>query len=153
MALDCNQAGVLLSIQYVLAPVVASVDTTLKEESTMNERSIPASDEAWEDRSLGSDEAAVKVVDEATTKAVDEAAGTQLISIRMQKSMIDEIKVIAAKNGGMGYQTLIKQVLQRFIDSEKRMVWNEYVSRKLKEQQKEADSDKARAKQREKKAA
>src|SRR5581483_3631401 len=151
MALDWNQACVLLSIQYVLVPVVVSVDTIYSEVTKMNGRSIPASDEAWEDRSLGSDEAAVKVVDEAATKAVDEAAGTQLISIRMQKSMIDEIKVIAAKNGGMGYQTLVKQVLQRFIDCEKRMVWNEYVSRKLKEQQKEADQDKAaRAKQKEK---
>jgi uncharacterized protein (DUF4415 family) len=100
----------------------------------MDKRTIPASDEAWDERSLGSDENFVAVADESLAAGVDEAAGTQLISIRMQKSMIEDLKAIALNNGGLGYQTLMKQVIQRFIDCEKRTVWNEFVSQKLKEE-------------------
>ena len=59
--------------------------------------------------------------------AIDEAAGTQLISIRMQKSMVDAFKTIAAANKGIGYQTLMKQILQRFIENEMKRVWNEHL--------------------------
>ena len=120
----------------------------------MNKATIPATDEAWDERVLGSDEAYVEIADESLTESVDKAAGTQLISMRVSKSMIDDFKAIAAQNGGIGYQTLMKQILQRFIDSEKRQVWNEYVSKKLKEQNSNtAASGKPRAKSRERKAA
>jgi hypothetical protein len=102
-------------------------------------KTIPSTDEAWDERILGADEAFVKVDDGDIDKEIDEAAGTQLISIRMQKSMIEDLKAICALNGGMGYQTLMKQMLQRFIDGEKKQFWNAMVAEKLKEQQAQAE--------------
>lgn len=104
----------------------------------MNKQRIHASDEAWENRSLGNDENFVEVVGDAQVDVINEASGTQLISIRMQKSLIDDFKMIASLNGSIGYQTLMKQIMQRFVCSEKKRIFNELVSEKLKAQQKEA---------------
>lgn len=102
----------------------------------MSKQRIPGTDKAWDERLLGNDESFVEVADKALSDAVNEAAGTQLISMRISKVMIDELKAIAARNGGLRYQTLMKQILQRFIDGEKALLWNEYVSQKIKEQHK-----------------
>jgi len=99
----------------------------------MGKPTIPSTDEAWEERTLGADEAYVKVDDSATEVEIDEASGTQLVSIRMQKAMIEDLKLIGAINGGLGYQTLMKQILQRFIDSEKKKIWNDVMAEKMKE--------------------
>ena len=100
----------------------------------MTDQTILTSVEAWEEGVLGTNENFVKVADAALTDAIDSAVGTQMISVRMQQSMIDDLKAIAAMNGGMGYQTLMKQALQRFIDCEKKQLWNEFVREKMKEQ-------------------
>jgi len=104
----------------------------------MNKQSIRSSDEAWEDRSLGNDDGSVKVVDDAQEANIDEASGTQMISIRLQKSLIDDFKMIASLNGGIGYQTLMKQIMKRFVDSEKRQIFNDLVAEKLRMQKKSA---------------
>jgi len=96
---------------------------------------IPDTEEAWEERTLGADEKFVEVVDQAEEELINEAAGTQLISIRMSKCMIDDFKMIASLNGSIGYQTLMKQILQRFVDGEKKRILRELVSEKLKEQE------------------
>ncbi len=95
-----------------------------------HETKIPSTDEAWDNRELGADEAFVEVV-KASDLQVDASAGTQLISIRMGVSMIEELKLIAGING-IGYQTLMKQVLGRFVESEKKVIWNQIVSKQLK---------------------
>lgn len=84
----------------------------------MSKDTIPTSDEAWDDKALGADEKYVRVVDSKTAEQIDDAAGTQLISIRMQKSTIEDLKLIASLNK-IGYQTLIKQVMNRFVECEK----------------------------------
>lgn len=94
---------------------------------------IPDTEEAWEERTLGADEKFVEVVDQVEEELINEAAGTQLISIRMSKCMIEDFKMIASLNGSIGYQTLMKQILQRFVDSEKKRILRELVSEKLKE--------------------
>lgn len=99
----------------------------------MSKKTIPASDEAWDNGSLGADEAFVKVVDESLEEAINEAAGTQLISIRLQKTMIEDFKILAELNGEMGYQTLMKQILQRFVDCEKKRIYQELVTEKLRD--------------------
>jgi predicted DNA binding CopG/RHH family protein len=90
--------------------------------------SIPAIVETWDDEGLGADLESMKVVDKTTAEALDDAAGTQLISIRMNKSMVDAFKVIASANKGIGYQTLMKQILQRFIEGEMKRVWSEHLA-------------------------
>jgi predicted DNA binding CopG/RHH family protein len=106
----------------------------------MSKQSIHASDEAWEDRSLGSDENFVKVANDEQEASVAEASGTQMISIRIQKSLIEDFKMIASLNGNIGYQTLMKQIMQRFVDCEKKQILNELVREKLKSQQKLTES-------------
>lgn len=96
----------------------------------MEKKSIPASDEAWDERLLGADENFVGVVEADIAKAIDEAVGSQLISIRMQKSTIEDLKLIASLNG-IGYQTLMKQVMQRFVDCEKKQLFRELAAEKI----------------------
>jgi len=114
----------------------------------MNKQKIQASDEAWDARSLGNHEDFVEVVDETNEIKIDEASGTQLISIRLQKSLIDDFKLIASLNGNIGYQTLMKQIMQRFVECEKKRIFNELVSERLKEQQKHMEKEKPTEKQR-----
>lgn len=98
----------------------------------MNKKLIPSTDEAWEERILGADEQFVKVVDNDSAAKIDEAAGLQLISIRMHKSTIEDLKLIASINK-IGYQTLMKQVMQRFVDCEMKQMCRELISAKHKE--------------------
>lgn len=97
----------------------------------MSKITIPVDNYDWDDEALMAEPGPLKVVDEKTALAIDEASGTQLVSIRMQKSMIDAFKAIAAANKNIGYQTLMKQILQRFIDSEMKRVWNEHLAENL----------------------
>lgn len=68
----------------------------------------------WEARELGASEAYVKP-STLDGKTVDEALGLKAVSIRLQTSMIDDLKAIAARDG---IQPLIKRVLARFIEEE-----------------------------------
>jgi hypothetical protein len=58
------------------------------------------------------------------SQAIDEALALQLISIRLQKSLIEDFKFIATLNG-IGYQPLMRQILKRFVDSEKKRILRE----------------------------
>jgi predicted DNA binding CopG/RHH family protein len=80
---------------------------------------IPASDEAWDSGELGKDKThAKKVRIPAEHRArQDEGLDLQLISIRMPKSLIEDLKKIASLNN-MGYQPLARQALTRFVTGE-----------------------------------
>jgi uncharacterized protein (DUF4415 family) len=116
----------------------------------MSKQPIISSDEAWEERALGADENYVKAVDAELAKGIDEAAGTQMISIRLQKSLIEDFKMIAAYNNGIGYQTLMKQILQRFVDSEKEQIWNALVSEQIRQKNQLSKKNKIQVNQEEK---
>ena len=49
--------------------------------------------------------------------ALNEATAMQSISIRLEKALIDELKMIADING-LGYQPLIRRALHRFANGE-----------------------------------
>lgn len=88
---------------------------------------IPATDEAWEDGQLGRDAEFAVEADGDIEAAIDEALDLKLISIRLQKSLIDDFKYIASVNN-IGYQTLMRQILQRFSDSEKKKILRDYAA-------------------------
>jgi hypothetical protein len=88
---------------------------------------IPGSDEAWETGLLGRDEAFVGVADEALDAVIDHSLELQPISIRLQKSLIEDLKAIAKLNG-LRYQTLVRQVLTRFADYEKKNLLRQLAS-------------------------
>jgi len=120
----------------------------------MDKKTISAVDDAWDDDAIGDiDEGPLTVASADASARIDSASGTQLVSIRMQKSMIDAFKAIAAANKNIGYQTLIKQILQRFVDSEMKRVWSEHLAELSESASKENPQDKPRAKERQKKAA
>ncbi|WP_350304339.1 hypothetical protein [Photorhabdus viridis] len=92
---------------------------------------IASTDEAWDNRELGCSEAHVKVSDDMTEDLINEALELQLISIRLNKSLIEDFKMIADLNG-LGYQPLIRQVLNRFANCEKKRILIETHSNAMK---------------------
>ena len=93
---------------------------------TKPRKKIPGTTEAWEQGLLGADERYCKVakIDQAE---IDESLGLQAISIRMPTNLLDDLKTIAEING-MGYQSLVKQILKRFVDAEMRMLLKDYAN-------------------------
>lgn len=79
---------------------------------------------AWESRELGADENYVEVANGFDEKAADDALALKAISIRLQQSLVDDLKAIAKING-IGYQPLVRQVLNRFADCEKKRLLRE----------------------------
>lgn len=77
--------------------------------------------EAWENRTLGADEAYAVKADHSHEVALDEALGMQSISIRLPKQLIENYKLIAHFHG-IGYQPLMRDVLHRWVPSALREV-------------------------------
>lgn len=89
---------------------------------------IPGTDEAWEDGLLGNDEKFASPLPESEAASdlaqINESLGLQPISIRLEKSLVEDFKTIATING-LGYQTLMRQALKRFAECEmKRILGN-----------------------------
>lgn len=88
----------------------------------MTEREkILGTTEAWESETLGADEKHVRVASQETSKQVDEALGLQLISIRLDKSLIESFKILGAFHN-IGYQPLMRDALKRFADGEMKAI-------------------------------
>ncbi len=64
-----------------------------------------------------------------TSDAVDENIGLQMISIRLQKGLVEDLKFIATAHG-IGYQPLIKDILHRFVVHEKKQIISDAIERK-----------------------
>lgn len=73
--------------------------------------------DAWESGKLGRDEQFVKTAESAEEAALDEALELKLISIRLPKKLINQLKLVGHFHG-VGYQPLIRDVLGRFAKSE-----------------------------------
>jgi predicted DNA binding CopG/RHH family protein len=77
--------------------------------------------EEWEDGDLGqSTEHAVRSSrerEEMIHKMIDEATDLKMISIRLQEGLIDALKAIAERKG-IGYQPLVRQVLNEYVREE-----------------------------------
>lgn len=95
------------------------------------DKKIEGSAEAWEKGSLGENAKYAKAPSKDFAIEVDDAMGLQSISIRLQKSLIEDFRAIAALNN-IGYQTLMRQILQRFADAEKKKILQEAASAAVK---------------------
>ena len=94
----------------------------MKLEKTMNDADKLTSDsEAWDNGALGQDEQFAVRTSQETENAVDGALGLQMISVRLQKSLIEDLKFIAKINE-VGYQPLIRGVLCRFAKRDRKSV-------------------------------
>ena len=108
-------------------------------------KKIDASDEAWDSGQLGRDDAHVGVVKEDIEAMINESLDLQPISIRIQKSLIEDFKMIASMHG-IGYQPLMRQVLTRFADCEKKNIFRQTIAERKEahkgEEQKDDDPPK-----------
>jgi len=85
----------------------------------MNDMPKVHSEDVWESRELGATESFVRKASAEHEKSLDEKLDLQIISIRLQKSLIDDLKDLAGEDG-LGYQPYIRQVLTHHVRNEKR---------------------------------
>ncbi len=96
----------------------------------------------WETGELGATEESVRLSSLDKSHAVDEALGMQLISIRLQKKLVADLKRIA-DHYEIGYQPMVRDLLNRFAQSELKMILREELQDLEAEQQaSEAESTK-----------
>lgn len=87
--------------------------------------SIPDTEEAWSSGELGKEEEFAAIApDDNIDAIINEHLELQPISIRLEKSLIEDFKIIA-KLHGLGYQPLMRQTLKRFADCEKKRILRE----------------------------
>lgn len=124
------------------------------------EKTILGSDEAWENGSLGNSEANAVPLSDVKQKemdlAIEDSLGLCPISIRLERSLIEDFKNIATINK-IGYQTLMRQALKRFAECEKKrligMMAAEMEARMEAEKRSSEESRKPVVRPKEKKAA
>jgi predicted DNA binding CopG/RHH family protein len=101
----------------------------------------------WDSGELGQELAHAKRSDQKHEIALDDAMGLQMISIRLQKKMIEDLKMIGMAHG-VGYQPLIRDILSRFIDHEIKQIQRDTIERlqleaaKMLEKEKEKEKEK-----------
>ena len=78
-------------------------------------------EEAWHSGELGADEQYAAVAPDDMESIINENLDLQPISIRLEKSLIEDFKLIADLHG-LGYQPLMRQTLKRFADCEKKRI-------------------------------
>lgn len=88
-------------------------------------KKIEGTIEAWENGDLGCDEEFARVTNDS--EEIDKALGLQMISIRLDISLIDDLKAIADLQG-IGYQPLIRTVLHRFTNAEMKRIARDYAA-------------------------
>lgn len=91
-----------------------------------NEEKIVGTPEAWETGQLGMSEEHAVVSTLIDQDVLNDSLDLQMISIRMQKGMIRDLKAISSVWDNMGYQTLIKNVLHRFIEAEMKQFYRQH---------------------------
>jgi predicted DNA binding CopG/RHH family protein len=103
---------------------------------------IEGTAEAWETGLLGNDERYAKVSTEVSLEDLEKSSGLKSISIRLQQSLIDDLKQIGSIEG-ISYQPLIKQVLKGFVEGEHKRYARKYMA----DQFIDASKDEYRAKE------
>jgi predicted DNA binding CopG/RHH family protein len=94
-------------------------------------KKIESTAEAWESGELGCDESHVSLSQDLTMDIFNDVSESKAISIRLKESMISDLKMLGAIEG-IGYQTLIKSLLERYIDCEYKMLARKVLEEKTK---------------------
>ena len=89
-------------------------------------KKIQSTDKNWDNGALGQSEEHA-MPSSSTEQKLNEAMAMQSISIRLDKSLIEDLKLIADING-LGYQPLIRRVLHRFTNGEMKKLVAEHAS-------------------------
>lgn len=78
----------------------------------------------WEAGELGLSVEHAVAAPESVEREIDDALGLQMISVRLPRKLIEDLKLIASKEG-IGYQPLMRRVLMRFAHAEFRAMARE----------------------------
>jgi hypothetical protein len=76
-------------------------------------KKIEGSPSVWEDGTLGTNPATVRLAGKEHEDALDVALGMKAISIRMPIAVIEAYKLVALHHG-VGYQPLMRDILSRW---------------------------------------
>lgn len=87
------------------------------EQSVNKPEAVEMPEDAWESGKLGRDAAYVERASPELKEEIQGALELQMISLRLQKALIAEFKLIAEYRG-IGYQPLMRDVLARFARAE-----------------------------------
>jgi predicted DNA binding CopG/RHH family protein len=68
----------------------------------------------WEDGALGRSPEHAKKVSPEQEKEMDDALGLAPVTLRLQKSLVEQLKKLAAENG-LGYQPFVRQILTHYV--------------------------------------
>jgi uncharacterized protein (DUF4415 family) len=91
---------------------------------------IENSAEAWESGQLGSDIKHARTVDKKFDAQIDEALGLQMISIRLEKDLIESYKLLGTKYD-TGYQPVMREALKRFVEGEFKLIASKAPEKRL----------------------
>jgi hypothetical protein len=100
--------------------------------------------QAWENGELGQSLDHAVVAPSKLASEIDEALGLQMISIRLNKDLIDALKLLGVKYE-MGYQPLMREALKRFVDGEYKMIAQEQLKRQKAEKKRAVTQKLAKA--------
>jgi hypothetical protein len=89
-------------------------------------KNIPGTDAHWEDGTLGTSPEHAEISPNRL-EDIDDALAMQSISIRLSRSLIDDLKILAEIND-LGYQPLIRRVLTRFVEGETKQLLRDNAS-------------------------
>ena len=87
-------------------------------------KKIDGKAENWENGKLGRDANYVRRSSDEDQAAMQAALGMKPISIRLPVDLIDALKAIADQHG-IGYQPMIRDILQRFALAEMKSIFRE----------------------------
>lgn len=96
----------------------------MTDKKLMNE--IYADTHLWESGELGCSEEYAKASN-FTVEDLQKSIELQAISLRINKDLLEDLKTLAG-NYNIGYQPLIKQILRKFVDSEKSRLGKKLIS-------------------------
>jgi predicted DNA binding CopG/RHH family protein len=79
---------------------------------------------SWDNRELGADPKFSRsvAVPSSFHELLNKSNNMQMISIRLPQELISDLKMISSTQK-MGYQALIRELLKRFVDAEKKVMY------------------------------
>jgi uncharacterized protein (DUF4415 family) len=84
----------------------------------------PNSAEAWDQGDFGREIKYAKSTEKKLGSQIDDALDLQMISIRLEKDLIESFKLLGTKYD-MGYQPLMREALKRFVEGEFKLIASE----------------------------
>jgi hypothetical protein len=70
--------------------------------------------DAWEQGDAGLSAAHVQAAPPEIEKAIDDGLDLAPVTMRLQKSLVEQLKELASRNG-LGYQPFVRQILTQYV--------------------------------------